>query len=275
MPFPVAMIPYTNMAPYREMGPPAGCCFVPLVPSCSIAALKDNAVIAAAVPVGGLPELAGLTDFIGTFGIAARERSMSVLFFSDRPLAAMGSTTRIRVTDESASSVRLLYLLMAYHRGIDDLPMLAAPGEATDGELLIGDRALLRMRAEQQDAPPSPASKPGTIVTDLASAWHERQKLPFVFARWVVRKDAPRGTRAALELWLSEFRVREEEMMGRAVPGAARKLNLEPQTIRTYFQVLRRCLDETDLAGQERFLEECGRYSLTGPVAWRRAGPGR
>lgn len=275
MAFPVAMIPYTNMAPYRELGPPAGCRFVPLVPSRSIAALKDNTVIAAAVPVGGLPELAGLTDFIGTFGIAAHERSMSVLFFSNRPLADMGSSTCIRVTDESASSVRLLYLLMVYQRGLDDLPRLAAPDETVDGELLIGDRALLRMHGDLRETHGESGAEACTVVTDLASAWHARQNLPFVFARWVVRKDATRRARAALEGWLAEFKIREEEMVRKAVANAARSLNLEPQTLRTYFQVLRRCLDETDLAGQARFLEECSRYSLTGAVAWRPARAGR
>lgn len=274
MAFPVAMIPYINVAPYGALGPPPGCRFVPLVPSRSIAGLKRNEVIAAAVPVGGLPELAGQVDFLGTFGIAARERSMSVLFFSNRPLAEMGSTTRIRVTDESASSVRLLYLLIAYHRGLDDLPRLSAPGETADGELVIGDKALLRVHAEQRETRKGVGAAAGAVVTDLASAWYARQKLPFVFARWVVRKDAPPQARVVLEGWLSEFKAREEEMVERAVPESARKLNLEPQMIRTYFQVVRWCLDETDLAGQARFLEECGRYSLTGDIVWGSARTG-
>jgi len=275
MTFPVAMIPYANVAPYNQLGPPDGCRFVPLVPSSSIAGLKYNEVIAAAVPVGGLPELGGLVDFLGTFGIGARERSMSILFFSDRPLADMGSATRIRVTEESASSVRLLYLLMVYHRGLDDLPRLAAPGEAADGELLIGDQALLRMYTERRETRGDVWSAAGTVVTDLACEWFARHQLPFVFARWVVRKDAPPRARASLESWLSEFKAREEEMLEKAVPGAARKLNLEPQTVRAYFRLLRRCLDETDLAGQALFLEECRRYSLTGAVAWTSAGMGR
>jgi chorismate dehydratase len=227
------------------------------------------------VPVGGLPELAGLTEFLGSFGIAAAERSMSVLFFSNRPLAAMDSSTCIRVTDESVSSARLLYLLMAHHRGFDDLPRLANSDETADGELLIGDRALLRMHAEQREMGKDGRPAAGALATDLATAWYAWQKLPFVFARWVVRKDAPPQARAALESWLSEFKAREEELVGRAVPGAAQKLNLEPQTIRTYFRVLRRCLDETDLAGQARFLEECGGHCLTGAVVWRSAPTGR
>ncbi len=271
MAFPVAMIPYTNMAPYRELGPPAGCRFVPLVPSRSIAALKDNSVIAAAVPVGGLPELAGLIEFLGSFGIAATERSMSVLFFSNRPLAEIGSDARIRITDESASSVRLLYLLMVYHHGLGGLPRMAAPDETADGELLIGDRALLRMYGGQLDARRGSGPASWGVVTDLASEWYARQRLPFVFARWVVRKDAPARPRAALEDWLSEFRAHEAELVARAVPDTSRTLNLDPQTIQTYFRVLRRCLDESDLAGQAYFLDECRRYSLTGAAAWRPA----
>jgi predicted solute-binding protein len=275
MAFPVAMIPYTNMAPYRELGPPAGCRFVPLVPSRSIAALRDNSVIAAAVPVGGLPELAGLTEFLGSFGIAAAERSMSVLFFSNRPLAETGSDACIRITEESASSVRLLYLLMVYHRGLGDLPRLAASDETADGELLIGDRALLRLHGGRLDVRRDSGPASCEVVTDLASEWYARQRLPFVFARWVVRKDAPARARAALEDWLSEFKAREAEMVARAVPDSARQLNLDPQTIQTYFSVLRRCLDETDLAGQAYFLDECRRYSLTGAAAWRQAGTER
>ena len=262
MTFPVAMIPYLNMAPYRELGTPAGCRFVPLVPSRSIEALRSNAVIAAAVPVGGLPALNGLTDFLGNFGIAAAEQSMSVLFFSRRPLSAMGSETRIQVTGESASSVRLLYLLLAYHRGVDGLPRLAAPDEPVDGELLIGDRALLRMKAHQASRPESITGREYPHVTDLASAWFAQHKLPFVFARWVVRRDAPAEARAALESWLDEFKAREDELVARATPAAAAELGLDPQAVLAYFRVIRRCLDETDSAGQELFLEECRRYGL-------------
>jgi chorismate dehydratase len=262
MTFPVAMIPYLNMAPYRELGPPADCRFMPLVPSRSIEALRNNAVIAAAVPVGGLTALAGLTDFLGNFGIAAADQSMSVLFFSRRPLNEMGSGTRIQVTGESASSVRLLYLLMAYHRGVKDIPRLAAADELADGELLIGDRALLRMKLHPAGQPEPITDREYTHVTDLASAWFAQHQLPFVFARWVVRRDAPSAARAALDSWLSEFKAREEELTARAAPAAAAELGLELQTVLVYFRVIRRCLDETDSAGQELFLEECRRYGL-------------
>ena len=57
--FPIAMIPYANMAPYEALGPPANCYFVNCHPRNSIAALKERNVWAAAVPVGGLAALEG------------------------------------------------------------------------------------------------------------------------------------------------------------------------------------------------------------------------
>ena len=50
--------------------------------------------------------------------------------------------------------------------------------EANDAALMIGDAA---MRAPRQ----------GLFVLDLAEEWHSWTGLPFVFALWLVRKDAP------------------------------------------------------------------------------------
>ena len=81
-----------------------------------------------------------------------------------------------------------------------------------------------------------------------------------MFARWVVRKDAPTKARLALEAWLAEFRTRENELVQRAVPGAARRLGLPEQDIRLYFRVIRRSLDQSDMAGQTRFLSEFAKH---------------
>jgi chorismate dehydratase len=142
MKHPIAMIPYANMAPYREMGSPRGCCFVDCVPRESIQALKDRCVWAAAVPVGGLSELEGQIRFLGRFGIAVRRQAMSVLFFSDRAFQTFNRHHTISLTGESASSVRLLYLLMGYRLGFDALPSVVPKGNPSNGCLVIGDRAL-------------------------------------------------------------------------------------------------------------------------------------
>ena len=247
------MIPYTNMAPYRALDAPEGCCFVSCVPAQSVQAIKVGEVMAAAVPVGAMDYVARDVEPLGPFGIGARERSMSVLFFSTRPFYEMDGTARIRVTEESASSVRLLFMLLESRNGPGRLPHIAGPGEPTDGELLIGDAALIR--ANQLREPHGYA-----YVTDLATEWYHSRRLPFVFARWVVRKDAPDTVRSALNQWLEEFKRREPELVESAVSPSAAQLGVTEDYIREYFHVIRRVLDDTDLAGQDAFFAELERF---------------
>ena len=255
---PVAMIPYTNMAPYRQLGPPANCHFVPLAPKASIAALMAGQVAAAAVPVGGLARLADSVETVGCFGIAAKGASMSVLLFSRYPFDRMHAPRTVHLTEESASSVRLLYLLMGHTVGFNRLPRLAGADGTPDGELLIGDRALTRGAR-------SAADQGASYVTDLSQLWYEIHRLPFVFARWVVRVDAPAAIRAAIAEWLHRFKADEPRLVARAVPGAASRLNLGPELVERYFGAIRRCLDDSDLDGQRLFvqqLEQFGRSPL-------------
>jgi chorismate dehydratase len=245
MTVPVAMIPYSNMAPYRQLGEPRGCRFVPLVPKASIAALLSGAVVAAAVPVGGLNVLDGVVETVGRFGIAADGESMSVLLFSRVPFDAMHRPRTLRVTGETASSVRLLYLLLGQRHGFDRLPHLATDDCDPDGELLIGDRALVRGQSSGDMQP--------CHVTDLSRKWRDNHGLPFVFARWVVRTDAPESIKSTIAGWLDEFKAREADLVEQAVSETAETLDLAPDIVRRYFHVIRRCLDERDIRGQELF----------------------
>lgn len=244
----VGMIPYTNMAPYRQLGAPGGCRFVPLVPKASIGALMSGEVVAAAVPVGGMAALDGVVETVGRFGIAAAGKSMSVLFFSRVPFESMHHPRTIRVTAESASSVRLLYLLLRHRHGVNGLPRIAGDGCEPDGELLIGDSALVKGQMAVADR--------ALYITDLSQRWFDIHRLPFVFARWVVRKDASGSIKSAVLAWLTEFKAREPSLVELAVPQAAKTLDIAPAIIRQYFQVIRRSLDERDLCGQAHFFKQ-------------------
>lgn len=252
MSIPVAMIPYTNMAPYRQLGPPSGCHFVSLVPSKSIDALKSGRVVAAAVPVGGLTMLGDAVETMGHFGIAAKGPCMSVLLFSRLPFDDMHAPRTLRVTRETASSVRLLYLLMGSAFGFDRLPHLADAGQTADGELLIGDRALIRGQAVRE-------GDEYTHITDLSQRWLALKGRPFVFARWVVKKDAPPAVKSALVRWLEMFKENESALVDMAVAPSVRALSLPEDVVRRYFAVIRRCLDEDDLQGQKLFVEAMGK----------------
>lgn len=260
MSVPVAMIPYANMAPYRELGAPEGCHFVPLVPTASIEALMMNRVVAAAVPVGGLMRLEGMVETVGRFGIAARGPCMSVLLFSRVPFEKMQAPATLRITDETASSVRLLYLLLGRTLGFDRLPQLAAAGRQPDAELLIGDRALIQGMGVNTETGEAGAENKWSHVTDLSQKWFDIHGLPFVFARWAVRKDAASSLKTAIARWLDEFKAQESELVARAVPRTARALDFPLNLIERYFGVIRRSLDASDIQGQRRFFKEIEKF---------------
>jgi chorismate dehydratase len=249
---PIAMIPYANMAPFQEMGPPPGCAFVDCLPRDSIQALKDKRVWAAAVPVGGLAALRNETCFLGRYGIAVKERAMSVLFFCDRPFEQFRRPLTIGLTGESASSVRLLYLLLGYRHGFDAVPRMVPRGQPSNGYLVIGDRAL--RWAQEYDR--TGAVQGFTNVVDLAALWYDRFQLPFVFARWVIHREAPGALKRSLHQWLQRFSEEEPALIEKATPKVAAKLSLPAAYAARYLRVIRRCLTEEDQAGQLRFQEE-------------------
>ena len=262
-PYPVAMIPYVNMLPYRVLGSPPGCCWHDYVPRESVGALAAGRVIAAAVPVGALAGLEDCVEPLGRFGIAARESSMSVLFFSNHPFDELRETDRLRITPDSATSVRLLYLLLRYQQSAPGLRRL----DGASGELIIGDQALRRMYEGRSGVYPLgglDGVRPYRHVADLATRWYQHHRLPFVFARWVIRRDAPPEARSTLLDWLNAFKEREDSLIDRAIPIAAQQLGLPESLIAHYYRCLGRVLDEADIDGQALFLKEIRRNRIAG-----------
>lgn len=75
------------------------------------------------------------------------------------------------------SNLLLRVLLQKYYR-IN--PRYVSPDEAADAQLIIGDPAISYRQ-----------SHPDERFLDLAQSWHAHTGLPFVFAVWAVRRDAP------------------------------------------------------------------------------------
>jgi chorismate dehydratase len=115
---------------------------------------------------------------LGDFGIAVKDKARSVLLFSKKPIQELGGA-RIGVTGESSTSVRLLKILLRRRFGVDPLAYVSTNERDSDAILLIGDAAL-----NNRDGLPSYPK-----VYDLAEIWREWTGLPFVFARWIVRRD--------------------------------------------------------------------------------------
>jgi chorismate dehydratase len=149
-------------------------------------------VTAGLLPLADFLRLQQQFERLGRFGIGVRGRVGSVLLFSRRPVRQLDGAT-IAVTQETSTTAVLLRLLLEqryrlrpaeYRRGVDP---------DADALLLIGDEALRERHANTK--------YPYEI--DLAFEWWLWQHLPFVFAVWAIRKDAPQAAKRSLERSLS------------------------------------------------------------------------
>jgi chorismate dehydratase len=108
----------------------------------------------------------------------------SVLLFASRPLENLAAVP-VALTGESATSINLLRLLCVEFYGFQlcekscDEQSVEEIISAGGCGLLIGDRAL--KASMQIDAP---------YVYDLGELWWQHTGLPFVFAMWMIHRDA-------------------------------------------------------------------------------------
>jgi aminodeoxyfutalosine synthase len=182
----VGKIPYLNSVPFYawlEKGPFK---ILPVAPR-RMGLLQERGLIDAGL--FSLRDYLRQADTLELMGwcIATRDQVKSVMLFSKEGWADLEGKT-IGITDDTATSVKLLRVLLAkkygvrakferLHSGVNDC-------SGYDAVLLIGDEALKRNKAGLDGF---------ELVFDLAREWYDWQKLPFVFAVWAVRKNVPEG----------------------------------------------------------------------------------
>ena len=171
-------IPYLNSEVFYQDFPLDLVELTDLVPSALSRAARRGEVDVGPVPIVTCFELEDQFMPLGDFGIAVKDRARSVLFFTRRPIKDLNDA-RIGITGESSTSVRLLKILLRERYGIRTTQFVSTTEPQTDGILLIGDAALNNRRGL-----PSYGR-----VYDLGELWLEWTGLPFVFARWIVRRD--------------------------------------------------------------------------------------
>ena len=149
---------------------------------------------------------------LGDLGIALYGAAHSVLLFSSKPVQKLNGAT-IGITDETSTSYPLLRLLLNGYFGVNPAAYVRRPNGpevSDDALLLIGDSALRRAARSGQEPglrdytagilelEASRFEEPYRHVLDLSAAWREWQGRPFVFARWMVRREVAREDRITL-----------------------------------------------------------------------------
>jgi chorismate dehydratase len=109
------------------------------------------------------------------------------------------------------------------------------------GEVLIGDKAL-RYALQKSD------------YVDLAKLWHQKYKLPFVFALLCYHKD-----KKVYKKIEREFLKKRQKIPAYLLKNAAKRTNIAPKDILEYLELISYKLDNKAKLGLKKFYSEAKR----------------
>lgn len=187
--------------------------------------------------------------------ISSIGRVDSVLLFSPvDPVQLHGQS--IAITGESATSINLLRIILRDFYQLTDTNDYIPAGSVEElirqrqPALLIGDRAL-----KQATAPPS-----GMKIYDLGDIWYQRTGLPFVFALWMIRKQALGRHSDELASLGAQLQASRDQILGdpeQFAVDAAKCADLPVEKVITYWNTVDYDLEEQHLKGLQLFFDMC------------------
>jgi len=146
--------------------------------------LAEGRLQAALVPIVAVLENPDAYHIVDGMAIGSLNSVYSVILTHTLPVVRLKT---VALDPASKTSNLLLRVLLQKFYQLE--PRYVSGDEAADGQLIIGDPAIAYRQTH-----------PDERYLDLAAAWHAYTGLPFVFAVWAVRKDAPNLTGLAKRL---------------------------------------------------------------------------
>jgi chorismate dehydratase len=236
----IGRIPYLSCEPFYFEMDRRGMALYDLQPSALADAMAKGEIDAGPV---SLVDCFRLTDdfrFLAGFCVATIRKSSNVLLHSKQPIETL-SDTRIGIASEASTASRLLQILLALKYQVQPAAYVTL-ADSYDAFLLVGNEGL-RQRGGRRDYP---------HIYDLGAEWHQWTGLPFVFARWLVRKDMDRKAVAVLEDAL--YVGMQDWADGLFHPSASRDdVLMHPRDILEYTQGLRYFIGVPEQRAIDRF----------------------
>lgn len=137
--------------------------------------LAEGRLQAALIPIVEVLENADAYHIVDGFGIGTLNSVYSVVLVHTMAIVRLRT---IALDPASKTSNQLVRVLLEKYYQLT--PTYVSQDEPADGQLIIGDPAITYRQ-----------SHPDERYLDLGQSWHSHTGLPFVFAVWAVRRDAP------------------------------------------------------------------------------------
>ncbi len=238
----VGWVPYLSCEPIYFDMKRRGLDLIPLVPSTMAAAAQKGQIDAAPFPVVDCARLEADFNYMTGFCIATISSAGSVLLNSTLPIQEL-SGARIGVSEEAATAPKLLQVLLTQKYGAEPAAFVS-PQDSTEALLHIGNQAL-RYRGGMRGF---------AHRYDLGSEWHDWTGLPFVFSRWMVRKDLEPSQAAVIEdaLYVG---VQDWSDGLFHLSESRDNLRMHPQDMLAYTQGIRYFMGVPEQKGLDQFLQ--------------------
>ncbi len=238
----IGRIPYLNSEVfYLGMAAEPTIQLYPLVPHALSTVASRGGIEAGPVPLVTCFQLEDTFRPLGDFCIATTSRARSIFLYSKRPIEELNGAV-VGVTGETSTSVRLMKTLFKLRYYVTPGRYVDLDETNRDAFLLIGDQAL----KNRLGVPGYP------YLYDLGREWHEWTGLPFVFARWVVRRDVPDGKVRWLESLLSRS-IEDGLADVEKIAASRRDLNMPREDIIEYIRSFHYHLGENEMKSIQKF----------------------
>jgi chorismate dehydratase len=137
--------------------------------------LAEGRLHAGLVPIYSVLENPTAYHVVDGYAIGSLNAVYSVVMSHLLPVVRVKTVALDPVSRTSNHLIRVL--LEKYYR---IQPRYVSPDEPADGQVMIGDAAIAYRQSHADER-----------YLDLSEAWHAHTGLPFVFAVWAIRQDAP------------------------------------------------------------------------------------
>ena len=222
----VARVPYMIAEAFYNDMERRGLQLNEILPSGVAPALRNGEIDAGPVPLVESFQLGNEFEPVSGFCIASTEKANSVLLYSTRPVEEL-TGARIGVTSEAGTSLQLLQVLLLSKYKVQ--PEAYVPMEDPYDAFLVTDDQGLRRRRGARGYPHR---------YDLGEEWFQWTGLPFVYFRWVARKDMdPKDALLLEDTLYVGLEMGVEEMFHESEPRE--RLLMLPKDIVEYLQGLR------------------------------------